>query len=46
VNAPAVEVHRRLGPGGYGETIVASPGDALSPLALPDVVVPVASVGR
>jgi len=44
VNAATVEVHRRLGPGGYTETIVAHPGDVVSPLALPDVTVAVAAV--
>lgn len=44
VKGATLEVHRRLGPGGYTETIVARPGDVVSPLALPDVAVPVASV--
>jgi Uma2 family endonuclease len=44
VNSATVEVHRRLGPGGYTQTIVASTGDVVSPLTLPDVAVAVAAV--
>jgi len=37
-------VHRGLRPSGCTETIVAHPGDALSPPALPDLTVAVAAV--
>jgi Uma2 family endonuclease len=39
-----VEVCRRPGPEGYAEVVVAGPGDVLSPLALPDVSLPVAEM--
>jgi Uma2 family endonuclease len=35
-----VEVYRRPSAGGYGERRVLGPGDALSPLAFPDIALP------
>ena len=39
-----VEVCRRPGPEGYAEVVVVGPGDVLSPLALPDISLPVAEM--
>lgn len=40
----AVEVCRRPGPDGYAERSVVGEGDEVAPLALPDIIVPVASI--
>jgi Uma2 family endonuclease len=39
-----VEVYRRPSAGGYGERRVLGPGDALSPLAFPDIALPLGDV--
>jgi Uma2 family endonuclease len=42
--ARAIEVHRRPGPDGYGETFVVGIGDTVAPLAFPDHEMEVGSI--
>lgn len=46
LRARQVEIHRRPGPDGYAEKLVARPGDMLRPAALPSVEVAVADLLR